>query len=261
MLSVCESLRNIRAPLHRPPCRKARGTRSARSPASRRTAPPSDTRPQDLGAEHRRPYRPHGGPARAAALRPAGHPSDRVPRDSRARWPLVLDDRNAAPNMPTVRTLANATLTLVLSWDSSRIDGHTLRRESTIPVRPLGIGLPHTRGAWRCRSSNDCLDDAALDKANRRGTALPTVRRQRTRPSPRRRRTRTRRDSQARPPPTVRSTGRSRASHGPEPRLPANATRRSSEPAGAPSLRARGSQGRGRRQRRHARLDHADARR
>ena len=44
----------------------------------------------------------------------------------------------------TVRTLAEATLALVLFCDASRIDLARLRRESGVPVRLLGIGLPLT---------------------------------------------------------------------------------------------------------------------
>jgi NhaP-type Na+/H+ or K+/H+ antiporter len=43
-----------------------------------------------------------------------------------------------------VRLLAEATLTLVLFADASRIDVGALRRETTVPVRLLGIGLPLT---------------------------------------------------------------------------------------------------------------------
>src|SRR5436309_2667761 len=43
-----------------------------------------------------------------------------------------------------VRTLAEATLTLVLFADASRIDLTALRREVGLPVRLLGIGLPLT---------------------------------------------------------------------------------------------------------------------
>jgi hypothetical protein len=43
-----------------------------------------------------------------------------------------------------VRTLAEATLALVLFSDTSRIDGGTLRRGATISVRLLGVGLPLT---------------------------------------------------------------------------------------------------------------------
>ena len=58
--------------------------------------------------------------------------------------PLVLDEVNAAPKSSIVRTLAEATLALVLFSDASRINARTLRRQSTIPVRLLGIGLPLT---------------------------------------------------------------------------------------------------------------------
>ena len=43
-----------------------------------------------------------------------------------------------------VRVLAEATLTLVLFADASRIDLRALRREYLVPVRLLGIGLPLT---------------------------------------------------------------------------------------------------------------------
>jgi NhaP-type Na+/H+ or K+/H+ antiporter len=43
-----------------------------------------------------------------------------------------------------VRTLAEATLTLVLFADASRIDLRALRREIALPARLLGIGLPLT---------------------------------------------------------------------------------------------------------------------
>ncbi len=58
--------------------------------------------------------------------------------------PLFLDDVTASPRSSLVRTLAEATLALVLFCDASRIDARTLRRESAIPVRLLGIGLPLT---------------------------------------------------------------------------------------------------------------------
>src|SRR5262245_33176005 len=44
----------------------------------------------------------------------------------------------------SVRALAEATLTLVLFADASRIDVRALRRELTVPLRLLGIGLPLT---------------------------------------------------------------------------------------------------------------------
>ena len=58
--------------------------------------------------------------------------------------PLVLDDLNVGPTSSTVRTLAEATLAVVLFSDSSRIKLSALRREAAIPVRLLGIGLPLT---------------------------------------------------------------------------------------------------------------------
>ena len=58
--------------------------------------------------------------------------------------PLVLDDLTVGPTSSTVRTLAEATLAVVLFSDSSRINLRALRREASIPVRLLGIGLPLT---------------------------------------------------------------------------------------------------------------------
>src|SRR3954454_15762549 len=45
---------------------------------------------------------------------------------------------------PAVRTVAEATLALVLFSDASRIHLRELRREVGLPVRLLGIGLPLT---------------------------------------------------------------------------------------------------------------------
>jgi NhaP-type Na+/H+ or K+/H+ antiporter len=61
--------------------------------------------------------------------------------------PLVLDDVNVAPTSATVRTLAEATLAVVLFSDSSRIDLRALGRELSMPVRLLGVGLPLTIAA------------------------------------------------------------------------------------------------------------------
>jgi len=61
--------------------------------------------------------------------------------------PLVLDDITVGPTSGTVRTLAEATLAVVLFSDSSRIDPRGLRREMSIPVRLLGVGLPLTIAA------------------------------------------------------------------------------------------------------------------
>ncbi len=58
--------------------------------------------------------------------------------------PLVLDDVTLEANGSTVRTLAEATLAVVLFADASRIKLRSLRREAAVPVRLLGIGLPLT---------------------------------------------------------------------------------------------------------------------
>ena len=58
--------------------------------------------------------------------------------------PLVLDDFTVGPTSSTVRTLAEATLAVVLFSDASRIRLSALRREANIPVRLLGVGLPLT---------------------------------------------------------------------------------------------------------------------
>jgi NhaP-type Na+/H+ or K+/H+ antiporter len=67
--------------------------------------------------------------------------------------PLVLGDLNAGPTSATVRTLAEATLAVVLFSDSSRIDLRALRREASIPVRLLGVGLPLTIAAGALAAS------------------------------------------------------------------------------------------------------------
>ncbi len=58
--------------------------------------------------------------------------------------PLVLNDLTVGPTSLTVRRLAEATLAVVLFSDSSRIDLSALRREASLPVRLLGVGLPLT---------------------------------------------------------------------------------------------------------------------
>jgi NhaP-type Na+/H+ or K+/H+ antiporter len=58
--------------------------------------------------------------------------------------PLVIGDVTVAPTGATVRTLAEATLAIVLFADASRIKPRVLRREYTVPLRLLGIGLPLT---------------------------------------------------------------------------------------------------------------------
>ena len=58
--------------------------------------------------------------------------------------PEVLGGIDLESSSATVRTLAEATLALVLFCDASRIDLGLLRREVGVPVRLLGIGLPLT---------------------------------------------------------------------------------------------------------------------
>jgi NhaP-type Na+/H+ or K+/H+ antiporter len=58
--------------------------------------------------------------------------------------PLVIDEVTAAPTGEGVKTLAEATLAVVLFADASRIKPRVLRREYGVPLRLLGIGLPLT---------------------------------------------------------------------------------------------------------------------
>jgi len=58
--------------------------------------------------------------------------------------PLVIDEVTVAPASAAVRTLAEATLAVVLFADASRINLRLLRREYAVPLRLLGIGLPLT---------------------------------------------------------------------------------------------------------------------
>ena len=58
--------------------------------------------------------------------------------------PLVLDGVAVAPGDSAVRTLAEATLAVVLFADASRIKLRALRSEYTVPLRLLGVGLPLT---------------------------------------------------------------------------------------------------------------------
>ena len=60
--------------------------------------------------------------------------------------PRVLDGVDLESTSSTVRALAEATLTLVLFADASRIDLRNLRRQAGLPLRLLGIGLPLTIG-------------------------------------------------------------------------------------------------------------------
>src|SRR3954454_23623293 len=58
--------------------------------------------------------------------------------------PKVLDTVDLESSSETVRTLAEATLALVLFCDASRVDLGLLRREVGLPARLLGAGLPLT---------------------------------------------------------------------------------------------------------------------
>ena len=58
--------------------------------------------------------------------------------------PQVLEGIDLESSSSTVRTLAEATLALVLFCDASRIDLGQLRRQVGVPLRLLGIGLPLT---------------------------------------------------------------------------------------------------------------------
>ena len=58
--------------------------------------------------------------------------------------PLLLDEITAQPTSSTVRTLAEATLAVVLFSDSSRVNLRALKRDVSMPLRLLGVGLPLT---------------------------------------------------------------------------------------------------------------------
>jgi NhaP-type Na+/H+ or K+/H+ antiporter len=58
--------------------------------------------------------------------------------------PLVVDAVDPSATSSLTRTLAEATLAVVLFSDASRINLRALRREYGVPVRLLGIGLPLT---------------------------------------------------------------------------------------------------------------------
>src|SRR3954454_12010608 len=61
--------------------------------------------------------------------------------------PRVLDEVRAAPSSSVIRVLAEATLTVLLFADASRIRLGALRRDYALPARLLGIGLPLTIAA------------------------------------------------------------------------------------------------------------------
>src|SRR4051812_4132089 len=61
--------------------------------------------------------------------------------------PLVFDDIDFSAAGSTVRTLAEATLALVLFSDAAGVDLRRLRHDKTLPVRLLAVGLPLTIAA------------------------------------------------------------------------------------------------------------------
>src|SRR3954454_23742560 len=61
--------------------------------------------------------------------------------------PLVLDEVNASSAGSSVRTLAEATLALVLFSDAARVDLRKLYEDPVLPVRLLAVGLPLTIAA------------------------------------------------------------------------------------------------------------------
>ncbi len=67
--------------------------------------------------------------------------------------PTVLGGIDIASTSTTVRILAEATLTLVLFSDASQIDFGKLRRDLSLPLRLLGIGLPLTIAAGAIAAS------------------------------------------------------------------------------------------------------------
>src|SRR3712207_8656739 len=52
-----------------------------------------------------------------------------------------LGEFDASPLSTSIRTLAEATLAIVLFADAARIDLHALRRDHGLPLRLLAIGL------------------------------------------------------------------------------------------------------------------------
>jgi hypothetical protein len=64
--------------------------------------------------------------------------------------PLAIDEVTAAPVGDGVKTLAEATLAVVLFADASRIKPRVLRREDAVPLRLLGVGLSLTMRSVRC---------------------------------------------------------------------------------------------------------------
>ena len=108
--------------------------------------------------------------------------------------PLVLDEIAIRPTSSTVRSLAEATLAVVLFSDSSRVSLRGLKREASMPLRLLGVGLILTVcagglaavGLFKSFSLNDALilgvvlapTDAGLGSAVVTDDRLPQVVRQ-----------------------------------------------------------------------------------
>ena len=61
--------------------------------------------------------------------------------------PLVIDEVTLAPASESARIVAEATLAIVLFADASRIQLRALRREYSVPLRLLAVGLPLTVAA------------------------------------------------------------------------------------------------------------------
>jgi NhaP-type Na+/H+ or K+/H+ antiporter len=61
--------------------------------------------------------------------------------------PRVLSEFDVSPASSAIRALAEATLTIVLFADASRINLRALRRDHGLPIRLLAIGLPLTIAA------------------------------------------------------------------------------------------------------------------
>lgn len=85
--------------------------------------------------------------------------------------PEALDGIDLESSSATVRTLAEATLALVLFCDASRIDLRRLRREAAVPVRLLGIGLPLTI-ALGALAAGVVLDQLSVEEAIILGVVL-----------------------------------------------------------------------------------------
>ena len=78
-----------------------------------------------------------------------------------------------SPTGESVKVLAEATLTVVLFADASRIDLRTLRREYAVPARLLGIGLPLTIAFGAARRRGAVRRAVRSRGARPRGVARP----------------------------------------------------------------------------------------